>query len=183
MPHKAMIDKDIRVVILGNSASGKSTLARQLAKRFSIARLDLDTLAWLPMGSLAKELQRVPLAESMVGINAFIQTKKNWLIEGCYSDLLEQVLPVATQLVFMDLPITRCLENARNRPCKSDEYASLAVRDAQLELLMHCIVQYEIRKDAFSYSAHQRLFTTFEQAKVRLTENQQNLAFLQMINF
>jgi adenylate kinase family enzyme len=100
-----MIDKDIRVVILGNSASGKSTLARQLAKRFSIARLVLDTLAWLPMGSLAKKLQRAPLGESMVGINAFMQTQKNWLIEGCYSDLLGQVLPVARQQVSMDFSI------------------------------------------------------------------------------
>ncbi|MFT6897415.1 MAG: adenylate kinase family enzyme [Paraglaciecola sp.] len=93
MPHNAMIDKEIRLVILGNSGSGKSTLAGQLAKRFNIAHLDLDTLAWLPIGSPMEALQRAPLGGSMAGINAFIHTQKNWLIEGCYSDLLEQVLP------------------------------------------------------------------------------------------
>lgn len=183
MPPNVMIDRDIHLVVFGNSGSGKSTLAGRLAKRFTIAHLDVDTLAWLPQGSPEEEIQRAPLSGSMAGINAFMHTQQNWLIEGCYSDLLEQVLPVASHLVFMDLPITTCIENANNRPWEPHKYASPEAQDAQLDLCINWIGQYEIRQDSFSHSAHQRLFATFLGPKVRLTENQQNLAFLQLFNF
>ena len=37
-----------KLVIFGNSASGKSSLAKKLAEQAQLAHLDLDTLAWLP---------------------------------------------------------------------------------------------------------------------------------------
>ena len=71
-----------RIVIFGNSGSGKSTLAKHLANGLKIAHLDLDTLAWLP----TDVPERAPVADSMLSINAFTRTQKNWVIEGCYSD-------------------------------------------------------------------------------------------------
>ena len=35
-----------KVLIFGNSASGKSTLALKLASQYKLAHLDLDTIAW-----------------------------------------------------------------------------------------------------------------------------------------
>lgn len=182
MLHNIMTNKAIRLVMIGNSGSGKSTLAGQLAKRFNIAHLDLDTLAWLPKGSSDEEVQRAPLVESMAGINAFIHTQPNWLIEGCYSDLLEQILPMATQLVFMDLPIATCIENAKVRPWEPHKYASQEAQDAQLYMLIHWIGQYDVRQDTFSYSAHQALFARFQGEKVRITQNQQDLGFLRTLD-
>ena len=37
-----------RIVIFGNSGSGKSSLAKALSERKGLAHLDLDTVAWEP---------------------------------------------------------------------------------------------------------------------------------------
>lgn len=37
-----------RIVIFGNSGSGKSTYAKAQAARLGCPHLDLDTIAWLP---------------------------------------------------------------------------------------------------------------------------------------
>ncbi len=34
------------ILIFGNSASGKSSLAKNLCETYALAHLDLDTLAW-----------------------------------------------------------------------------------------------------------------------------------------
>ena len=87
-----------RIVIFGNSGSGKSTLAKHLANGLKIAHLDLDTLAWLP----TDVPERAPVADSMLSINAFTRTQKNWVIEGCYSDLLSELVEQATELIYME---------------------------------------------------------------------------------
>ncbi|MCE9595769.1 MAG: hypothetical protein K8S98_16390 [Planctomycetes bacterium] len=38
----------MRVLVFGNSGSGKSHLARRLLTEHGLAHLDLDTIAWAP---------------------------------------------------------------------------------------------------------------------------------------
>jgi adenylate kinase family enzyme len=40
----------MRLAIVGNSGSGKATLARWAGRTFTAAHLDLDTVAWEPEG-------------------------------------------------------------------------------------------------------------------------------------
>ncbi|QQD18213.1 AAA family ATPase [Spongiibacter nanhainus] len=160
-----------RIVIFGNSGSGKSTLAHTLCERHGLAHLDLDTIAWLP----TTPPQRRPVAESQQDIDAFINahtsTQGGWVIEGCYSDLLELAAPSATDLVFLDLPIEDCIANARARPWEPHKYASKADQDANLAMLIDWIGQYQSRQDGFSRTAHQQLFESFTGNKVRYTSN------------
>jgi len=44
----------MRIVIIGNSGSGKSTAAKALAARHSLAQLELDSIVWEP-GQVAVE--------------------------------------------------------------------------------------------------------------------------------
>src|SRR5213075_1029319 len=87
-----------RVLIVGNSGSGKSTLATRLAEDEGLEHLDLDTLAWLP----TTPPTRRPLAESDRKIQAFIAAHTDWVIEGCYADLMTLAAPHATKLVFLN---------------------------------------------------------------------------------
>ncbi|MEM1427347.1 MAG: shikimate kinase, partial [Cyanobacteria bacterium P01_H01_bin.130] len=57
----------MKILITGNSGSGKTTLASQLVDRYSLAHLDLDELAWLPV----TPPQRRQVADSLVEMNAF----------------------------------------------------------------------------------------------------------------
>ena len=73
-----------RVVVFGNSGSGKSTLAKNYSVKYGIAHLDLDILAWQDTNPPT----RIPLNDSVTKIEKFLEENQNWVIEGCYSDLL-----------------------------------------------------------------------------------------------
>ncbi|MFT2092467.1 shikimate kinase [Paraglaciecola sp. 2405UD69-4] len=163
-----------KILIFGNSGSGKSTLSKKYSDAKNLAHLDLDTIAWLP----STPPQRKPLADSKIEIDTFISTHKGWVIEGCYTDLLELASPSATDIVFMNLPIEDCIDNAKRRPWEPHKYPSKAAQDANLNMLVEWISQYTNRSDGFSQSAHQGLFETFSKSKFMISNNSEASAWL-----
>ncbi|MGP9566183.1 shikimate kinase [Halomonas sp. AOP5-B2-8] len=156
-----------KIIIFGNSGSGKSTLARKFKKQ-GLTHLDLDALAWLP----SNPPERRPIGQVSEQIQAFIGENKEWVVEGCYADLLELVKPFASEAIFMNLPVHLCQENARNRPLEPHKYASKKAQDDNLPMLLDWIAGYGERDDALSYSAHNALFKDFQGSKIELTYNE-----------
>lgn len=156
-----------RVLIFGNSGSGKSTRARALAESGGLAHLDLDVLAWLP----AQPPQRRPLDECRQRIAEFTAENDSWVIEGCYADLLKLAEPLTDQMIFMNLDTGQCTANARNRPWEPHKYESRAAQDENLPMLLEWIADYPNRTDDCSLAAHERLFDEFAGPKVRITDN------------
>ena len=157
----------LKIVIFGNSGSGKSTLALQIAGTHKIAHLDLDTIAWLP----ASVPIRRPLEKSQERVQQFMRQNQQWVIEGCYSDLIDLVLEEASEVIFLNLPVEACIENAKSRPWEPHKYASKEAQDENLDMLVEWITQYEVRKDTFSKQAHQHLFDKFTGSKKEYTSN------------
>ncbi|RLT92129.1 AAA family ATPase [Ketobacter sp.] len=155
------------ILIFGNSGSGKSTLAQKLCAQYDLAHLDLDVIAWKPGLPPA----RMPLAESGALIERFVAEHAGWVIEGCYADLLEMLLGRCNELIFLDLPVAMCIENARKRPWEPHKYESKAAQDANLEMLIQWIAQYPERSDTFSRAAHRALFERFDGNKTLLELN------------
>ncbi|MEP4889693.1 MAG: AAA family ATPase [Aliiglaciecola sp.] len=160
-----------KVVIFGNSGSGKSTLAKELSLQNNLAHLDLDTVAWKPI----TPPKRLPMSESGKLINDFLSTNSGWVIEGCYSDLLELVTAQATEVIFLNLPVSACIENAKNRPWEPHKYENKEAQDANLEMLIDWIAQYTARTDTFSKLAHEKLFNDFQGEKTMYVSNQQHI--------
>ena len=73
-----------RILIFGNSGSSKSTLAKALCAGHELAHLNLDSLACENFSPPARK----SMTESEKVIQAFLVSYKEWVIEGCYSDLL-----------------------------------------------------------------------------------------------
>ncbi|WP_299805148.1 AAA family ATPase [uncultured Shewanella sp.] len=157
-----------KVVIFGNSGSGKSTLARLLSEQHGLAHLDLDSIAWL----VQLTPQRKPLQQAAVEIERFTHKNDSWVIEGCYSDLLQLVIPQASEIIFLNLTINACIANARARPWEPHKYQSKEAQDKNLDMLIDWIGQYEKRQDTFSLMAHELLFTQFNGKKTRISSNQ-----------
>jgi len=157
-----------KVLVFGNSGSGKTTLARKLCKSDGMSHLDLDTVAW----SSSAPTQRRPISESESEILAFISAHSDWVIEGCYTDLLEIAVPYSNEIIFMNLPVQLCIENARDRPWEPHKYESREAQDNNLAMLVNWIAQYPKRDDSFSQSSHERLYASFSGVKRIITSNE-----------
>ena len=117
----------------------------------------------------------MPLEMSNERIQQFIRQHDRWVIEGCYTDLLQLVEPYASEVIFMNLPVELCLENAMNRPWEPHKYESKEAQDKNLEMLKDWILQYDIRDDVFSYTAHAYFYDNFKGPKQKFTSNERKL--------
>lgn len=156
-----------KILVFGNSGSGKSTLAERLSSTGELAHLDLDTLAW----EFTQPPRRKPLAESRQQIETFTSANDSWLIEGCYTDLLEILAGEATEIVFMKLSVDQCLQNAKSRPWEPHKYESKEAQDANLDMLLGWIADYDTRDDVFSLAAHTHFFENFPGSKTCILSN------------
>ena len=157
-----------KILIFGNSGSGKSTLAQKLQKSEYLAHLDLDTISWKP----TNPPERKALSESKSEIIGFINSNSAWVIEGCYSDLLEIVAPFSNEVIFMNLPVQLCIENARSRPWEPHKYESKESQDENLGMLIEWISQYSERTDVFSKASHKKLYEQYTGRKREITKNE-----------
>ena len=157
-----------KVVIFGNSGSGKSILATELALKNQLAHLDLDTIAW----KASETPERQTILESSKSINDFLIAQNNWVIEGCYADLLAIVTPKADQVIFLNLPVSACVANAKNRPWEPHKYKSKEAQDENLDMLIDWVSQYTSRNDTFSKVAHEKLFEEYQGKKIIYVTNE-----------
>ena len=165
-----------RIVVFGNSGSGKTTLARVLTSQYGLAHLDLDSQAWdssgvqVPTMTLDDWAAFVPrrrsLTESASTIRDFIHEHSEWVIEGCYGDLLEQVLPYASEVRFLNPGVEACIANCRARPWEPEKYPSKEAQDQKLDFLLDWVREYESRADEYSLARHRELFEGFRGPKV-----------------
>ena len=156
----------LRIVVIGNSASGKSTLASSLASEHGLEHLDLDTLAW----QSTTPPERVPLNIAEKELRQFTSRHDRWVVEGCYADLMALLLAEATELMFLDLPVEACQRNARVRPWEPHKYPSKDAQDANLAMLSDWIAAYPTRSGVLGRQAHQELFDSFKGKKQRRVE-------------
>ena len=155
----------MRILIFGNSGSGKSTYARALAEQHRLTHLDLDSIVWEPGQVAVARPREAVLAE----LRDFIGAHAQWVAEGCYGDLVEAVLPACSELVFMNPGQAVCLEHNRQRPWEPHKYASKQLQDSMLPYLLDWVSQYYQREDSCSYHWHRRVFDAFGGNKRELT--------------
>jgi adenylate kinase family enzyme len=86
-----------RVVVQGASGSGKTTLASALAEVLDVAHLELDGVYqqanWTPLD----------LDEFRTRVSSFVE-RPRWVVDGNYSHVRDILWPLATTIVFVDLP-------------------------------------------------------------------------------
>lgn len=152
----------MKVLVFGNSGSGKSTYARALAAGDSLAHLDLDSIVWEP-GKIA--VQRS--TESVIAdLRSFMNSHAAWVIEGCYGELIRAASGHCTLMVFLNPGVEACLANNATRPWEPHKYASPGDQDAMLSKLQEWVAGYYLRDDEWSYQTHRGIFDAFTGAKV-----------------
>lgn len=156
----------MRVAILGNSGSGKSTVARWLAARTGAALLDLDTVAWEP------DQTAVPRATEAAksDVRAFCNSHERWVVEGCYAGLIAVALESSPLLLFMSPGESQCLANCRSRPWEAHKYASRAEQDEHLAFLLGWVKEYYSRTGDMSLAGHRECFEGYAGTRIEVTE-------------
>lgn len=156
----------MRILIFGNSGSGKSRLARRLAGRNGLPVLDLDTIVWSQSATFR------PDHEILADLERFLQANTSWIIEGCYGGWIERMLPHATEIVFMNPGEATCLSNCLARPWEAHKYSSKAEQDAHLAFLLDWVRGYYARPGDMSLREHRRLFDAHAGKKREITANE-----------
>jgi adenylate kinase family enzyme len=89
-----------RIVVIGNAASGKSTLAKHLARRRELPHFDVDHLMWDDLGL------RLTSERDYARNHAQIVTKDCWVIDGLgRRDSIAKRLVRATEIILIDMPL------------------------------------------------------------------------------
>ncbi len=101
----------MKIRILGNSASGKTTVARSLGKYFNIAVLHMDSIAFIPNSDFVHRKKE----EIRADISTFVTTNNAWIIEGNYTSIIDTVYNVPDIIIFIDLPVEQSLYNFEKR--------------------------------------------------------------------
>ncbi|ELR97254.1 dephospho-CoA kinase [Gloeocapsa sp. PCC 73106] len=98
--------------IIGNCGSGKTTLAKKLSQSAQIPILDLDTIAWTQGSTPVRQ----PIDVVKIRLQKFCLSQSNWIVEGCYGDLIEIVLKWKPELIFLNpgeaVCLNKCLQVA-----------------------------------------------------------------------
>lgn len=137
-----------RIIVYGNAGSGKTTMARRLG----LPLLSLDHIAW------SASVVRAPLAESLAALDAFMAEHDEWVIEGCYGDLIEHAAPRCTELRFLNPGVETCIANARARPWEPSYCESPEEQQRLLEPLIDFIRAYETSADEYGLARHRAIF-------------------------
>src|SRR5437764_7465221 len=153
----------MKLVLLGKAGAGKSTMARRIIGGRQIPRLSLDEIAWDPGA------QRKPLHESRELLNDFLKANEQWVIEGCYSDLIEAALPYCTELRFLNPGIETCVAHCNRRPWEPSKFSSAEQQDAMLSQLVQWVQEYETRDDEYGLKRHRQVFDNFSGPKREYT--------------
>ena len=84
-----------RVVVIGSSCAGKTTFARELARRLDSTHIELDAIHWMP-NWVARE------REEFRQLVAGTITAKHWVADGNYSAVRNVLWPRATAIIWLN---------------------------------------------------------------------------------
>ena len=89
-------DLDLRrVVVVGSSCSGKTTLAKRIADDLGIQHIELDAIHWMP-----NWVERPP--EELRKLTAAAVAQDRWVIDGNYLVVRDIVWERATTVIWLD---------------------------------------------------------------------------------
>ncbi len=162
-----------RIVIIGNSGSGKSHLARQLSELFGSDVIHLDKLFWEPGGFGKKRPPEVVREE--VGQ---LSHKEIWIIEGVFGDLAATALQNATTLIFLNKGWSECEAALKDRGSESSKQLDPVQAEKNFQELLTWAKTYYERENSRSLRGHSRLFQEFQKKKFEFQNRRETTAWM-----
>ncbi|MFC1853600.1 adenylate kinase [candidate division CSSED10-310 bacterium] len=106
-----MLHQEKRLIVVGTSCSGKTTLAGSIARIFEIKHIELDALFWRPNWT------ETPADEFKFKVAQAIQ-RKSWVADGNYSPVRDMIWTRAQTLIWLNYSFTKIFSQALYRTLK-----------------------------------------------------------------
>lgn len=93
----------MKIYIVGSVGSGKTTLARKVARKLQVSHFETDNFVWkrhAPEDIRNDVEARNQLLQDAVALD-------DWVIEGVHIDWTDPGLRAADQIIFLDIPVRR----------------------------------------------------------------------------
>ncbi len=88
-----------RILIIGTTGCGKTTIATMLSKNLSLPHYELDALHWKPnWQTKSHEEFRSHIVD--------VVSMEEWVVDGNYRSFRDEIWPHATNLIWLDYPMT-----------------------------------------------------------------------------
>ena len=88
-----------RVVVYGQTCSGKTTVARSIAQSIGVPHIELDAIFWMP------QWVSRPLEQFRAEVSAVLSSHTGgWVCDGNYSRVRDLILPLADTAVWLRPP-------------------------------------------------------------------------------
>src|SRR5580700_3677302 len=88
-----------RIVVIGASCSGKTTLGGSIAKRLELPFTEFDAIAWRPKWSSPSDEELLAMVRSKTASDA-------WVIEGLFPEHEDLVWSKADTIIWLNYPMS-----------------------------------------------------------------------------
>jgi adenylate kinase family enzyme len=144
-----------RIIVVGTSGSGKSTMAKSIAINRQIPRIELDSLFW------KSNWEETPDEEFIGKIRAALcEVGDSWVLDGNYSRTQHITWPLADTIVWLDYPrrlsFSRLVKRTLTRVFTREELWSgnrESVKNvffSKDSLLLYALKTYNLRKTRYT---------------------------------
>jgi len=162
-----LVKSNMKITIIGQPCSGKSTLACKISENFHIPYIHIDRF-WFEAGGQKLKLSN---KEEMEKVRQYVREKVEealkqdaWVSDGWYSKVQPLISEQADQIIFLDIPFYRRLFNHFKRMNKPGRHKELTKWD-EIKFF------YEVVKRTFTKSKKMKNFVREHRDKVKILKN------------
>lgn len=165
-----------KIVIIGNSGSGKTYIGRRLSDHFDYPLIHLDSLFWEPGGFNIRRSDEIVYAKI-----AKLRQTRSWIVEGVFGDLAKEFCTDADTLIWLDQDWETCSQSLLQRGSESSKQLDKQSAEDNFQKLLKWASEYWQRETPSSYSGHLLLFEQFSGSKIRLQSRKSVNEFIESL--
>ena len=157
-----------RVIVVGTSCSGKTTLARRIAESLDLPHVELDAVFWGP------DWSECPIETFREAVQEHVESDR-WVVDGNYSKVRDILLSRATDAIWLNYSFPVVFWRALTRTCRrvvlhEELFGGNRETFRDSFLSRNSILWWVIRTYRGRRRAYRELFSVGAGAGVRLTE-------------
>jgi adenylate kinase family enzyme len=159
-----------KIIVIGSSGSGKSTFSRKLSRAMNIPVYHLDVLFWKPNWHMRNLLEKINIQDAIL-------KQEKWIIDGNYTDILDDRLKCVDTVIFLDLPRIICYYRVCTRLFKNLGKTRIDMGSGCKERISFTFLTY-----IWKYPKHKKPFLLYKFSELNGDKNVYHLNKLKDIN-